>query len=394
MRNLLILLILTVLVLLAVFNSSPKTDEAAQLRLLPTLAARVNDVATVTVKGAGDASVATLTRGDSGWTLVERDGFPVDVGLVRQLLLALGDATLIEPKTARPANYAALGVEDVTAADAKGLAVSLAGLGETVGVIVGNAGQGGTFVRRVGEEQSWLADFSVPVARETTGWLLRQILDIPSADVQRITLSSTAGDFIEISKDSREQTDFSVTNVPAGRELVNATVANSIGNALANLQLDDVQPLDAVELDEKTVFNAEFLTFEGLGVLVTAFVDGDARKVQLKTRFDEAQAAQFLPPEPVAEEGKEVDAGKKAAFEAAKQRVETARERAATLAAQTAKWIYSIPAFRYDNFAKQWTDLLQPLPEAAASDAPSNTDSSAPLVEILPDATGDASTGD
>ena len=72
---------------------------------------------------------------------------------MREFLLKLSDATVLEQKTSNPKLYADLGVEDVKGKDAKGILVTLEGLKQPVKLIVGNfngGGGGGTFVRRDG----------------------------------------------------------------------------------------------------------------------------------------------------------------------------------------------------------------------------------------------------
>ena len=66
-------------------------------------------------------------------------GYPADAAKVRKLLLALAEAKPVEEKTSNPANYAALGVEDVSSADATGVRVELEGTAQPVNLIVGKA---------------------------------------------------------------------------------------------------------------------------------------------------------------------------------------------------------------------------------------------------------------
>ena len=120
--------------------------------LAPSLRDHVNDVSKVVVIGAGDKTLATLVRGAKGWTLAEKGGYAIDTGKLREFLLKLGDAKLVERKTVIPEKYATLGVEDVSAKEAKGLQVELDGLAQPLKLILGMTNpRGGTFVRRVGD---------------------------------------------------------------------------------------------------------------------------------------------------------------------------------------------------------------------------------------------------
>src|SRR5690606_15209121 len=127
--------------------------------LLPGLTENLNDVERVTLVKAGGETVATLERGESGWTVAERQGYPADTPKLRQALIALGEARIVERKTATAALYDRIGVEDVAADEAAGLALSLAGGGSWPTLILGDA-EGGSqrYVRRADEAQSYLID--------------------------------------------------------------------------------------------------------------------------------------------------------------------------------------------------------------------------------------------
>ena len=68
------------------------------------------------------APQATLKKAAASWIVGER-GWPADLGKVRKLLLDLGALNVVEEKTRLPANYPALGVEDVTSPKATGTRV-------------------------------------------------------------------------------------------------------------------------------------------------------------------------------------------------------------------------------------------------------------------------------
>ena len=64
-------------------------------------------------KGAAAPAVSLHKAADNGrWP--QRGDYPADVAKLRKLLLALGDAKIVEEKTSSPANYPIIGVEDPT----------------------------------------------------------------------------------------------------------------------------------------------------------------------------------------------------------------------------------------------------------------------------------------
>ncbi len=114
----------------AIWLSSLRHLERATLAgdlVLPGFARGVNTVTEVSLR-RGDETHATLSRQADQWLVAER-GWPAERGMVRKLLLELGALQVVEEKTRLPANYAALGVEDVSSPKAAGtrIAVRLAG---------------------------------------------------------------------------------------------------------------------------------------------------------------------------------------------------------------------------------------------------------------------------
>ena len=74
-----------------VTSSRPETTAQAKAGtpLFETLRARVNDVVQVRVTTA--AETYTLARGDAGWGLAEKGGYPVDVDRVKGLVVGLSE---------------------------------------------------------------------------------------------------------------------------------------------------------------------------------------------------------------------------------------------------------------------------------------------------------------
>ncbi len=116
----------------AIWLSSLRHLERATLSgdlVLPGLEQAVNTVTEIRLR-KGDGTHATLRRARTSWGVSER-GWPAQRDKVRKLLLDLGALNVVEEKTRLPANYAALGVEDVSSAKATGTQVDLIAPGHT-----------------------------------------------------------------------------------------------------------------------------------------------------------------------------------------------------------------------------------------------------------------------
>ena len=120
------LVVLGAVALLAQYDPQPPAPGGGLL--LPDLGGDLDRITEVSVIGAGSQPVATLTRGeDGGWSVAEKDSYPADVEKVRQTLIGLAEARIVEPKTANPDFYDRLGVEGVEDDAAGGVAVMLTG---------------------------------------------------------------------------------------------------------------------------------------------------------------------------------------------------------------------------------------------------------------------------
>lgn len=234
--------------------------------LVPGLAEHVNDVEQVRMVKAGDAPYLTLQRGEEGWTIAERDGYPADPAKVRLALINLGESRVLEPKTSNPERYAQLGVQDLDQPGATGTRIEVTGGGIDAALIVGNRpaqGGEGTYVRRVGEAASVLATGDLVPDPEVGPWLRRDILDIPSSAIREIEITVGDGTPLRVAKASAEDANFTVQDVRRGREVQSDVVANGLGSMLSGLTLDDVARDREDAVGDNTLHRAVYRLFDG-----------------------------------------------------------------------------------------------------------------------------------
>src|SRR5690606_9504256 len=93
----------------------------------------------------------------------------------------------------------------------------------------------------------------------------RDIINVSDAEVVEFTIEHTDGSRIDGSKTSADDDNFTLQDIPAGREVLSAWSVNSLANALSNLQLDAVAPVDSLDFSSATRF--QLLTADGLQVL-------------------------------------------------------------------------------------------------------------------------------
>ena len=366
------LVVLGAVAMLAQYDPQPPAPGGGLL--LPGLAGDLDRISQVSVVGAGSDPVATLVRGDDGsWTVAEKDGYPADVEKVRQTLISLAEARIVEPKTANPDFYDRLGVEGVEDGAAGGLAVTLTGADTPVNVIVGDAeGASQAYIREADRAQSFLVDRNPDAGSETTDWLATEILAVPGSRMARVTVTHPDGETVSVSKADSEQSDFDVEEIPPGREVQYASVANVMGNVLSNLNLQDVEP--GAETDEPVTVT-EFVTFDGLAITAESVEREDEPWVAFRAEYrppaeepepeddpvqeaDAANAAGEVEDEVEADtEGADV-----AAVEAEAGGTDVAAE-ALALDQRLSPWRYRIAGYQFDQMTRRLDDLLRDLPE-------------------------------
>lgn len=359
--------------------------------LVPDLAARINEVNSLKISGAGGIVIAELARGEAGWTVANRQNYPADVAKVREYLLALSESKVREEKTRKPENYARLGVVDPAKPEATGQLVEIGGLPQPVGLIVGiSAGTGapGTFVRRVGEEQALLASGQLVPDKEGGNWLVKQIIDLPSDQVRSVAVTAPDGSVVRIEKTDPAAFNYTVLDIPKGRKLVSESSGNLIGGALASLNLEDVAPASEREPDPAGTWKAVYTTHPGLVVEVTLWdVDGkvwsryaarldeerlaawvDAEKAKADAARATAEAEAKAKAEATSAEGKEGESAEVTAdalpepFDAAQALADKRAELDKAIAeinSRTAGWSYAIPTWKAANIRKKMVDLLE-----------------------------------
>ena len=376
---------------------SPETSASAGGGLLvPGMKDKINQVDQLRVFGAGNQVLVTLKRQDNRWTVGERAGYAADIEKVREYLLRLADARLIEAKTANAALYAKLGVEDVKAPDAKGNRVEIDGLDKPVRLVVGSfngQGGGGTFVRRDAEPQSWLAQGTLIPEKQPGNWLDKALADIPSSRIQRVEIGRD-GKLLVAHKEHPSDANFQIDGVPKGRELNSAFEGNGLAAVLAGLRFEDVRKADSAAETTTPALTAHYVSFDGLVIDATSQIEGDKTWVRFAAHYDPVAAEAHVKREQTQAQADHAAASKAHADQLAAtpaadakapaqpaaepppapvaplavtdpvkdrmQRLAAIEEEVAKLNARFAGWSFQLPPYTYSNMSRRMDDLLKP----------------------------------
>ena len=166
--------IVVALALLLVVLQGTETDRmaTAERLLFPGFKSLANDIENIAIQRPGDDEAVAIHRIDNRWTVPVRDDYTADVGKLRELIIALADARIVEEKTSNPEYYNKLGVDD-PAQGGKGTRVTASGAGFSYTLILGDRAQGDFRYSRIdGEEMSFLIDQNPEIPVSASDWLL------------------------------------------------------------------------------------------------------------------------------------------------------------------------------------------------------------------------------
>jgi hypothetical protein len=298
---------------------------------LPELAPALADLTGVVITGPGNQVIATLARDGDRWVVREADGYPADVGKLRQNLQALAAAKRLEEKTSAPELYGRLGVSDPAESGSRAIRLDFQGPTPVPAVLLGDTGVNGAdaaYARRVGEAASWLISGRYEPGKLRGDWLDRSVVDLPAAKVRKVTITQPDRAVLTLTKDSEAATEFTVADLPKGRQLAYDGVADAIGGALAALTFDGVDRRAILGDNPPKPVVARFETFDGLTVETSAW------RLPMGTRYTLVAST----------------AADNAAAKAA----------ADAINARVGGWVYTLPDFKAELLTRRREDLLQP----------------------------------
>ena len=236
----------------------------------PALAAKLGEVASVTVSRNG--TTMTLIRDGDSWLVAEKGNYPANAAKISQIVRAMADLTLVEPKTQNSDLYSRLEVEDPGNGKSALVAIKDKSGGDLAQAIIGKrrydrlgAGNDGVYLRKQGEAQAWLARGTLDPSGDPASWLDRQIIDISEKKVAKIALIQADGTKLVISR-AAPDAKFAVEDAPADTKFKSESAISGPAAALETLDLDDVKPAGELSVPDKEVVKAYFTTFDGLTV--------------------------------------------------------------------------------------------------------------------------------
>ncbi|HEY0302622.1 MAG TPA: DUF4340 domain-containing protein, partial [Rhizomicrobium sp.] len=185
---------------------------------------------------------------EKGWVVPSRGNYRASYDLVQRTLVGLAALRTIEPKTARADWLHFIGLEAppqgdgilIAVSDDKGrpLAALIAGKSEEIG---DSTGATGLFVRRPGENQSWLVRSVLDPRAALTDWLDKKVMDVDRARIRQVEVDPAGSASYTVARLRPEDADFVLTPVPAGKT-ADAAAVDGVAAAITGFGFDDVAP--------------------------------------------------------------------------------------------------------------------------------------------------------
>ncbi len=324
----------------AALTERPTAARAAQGPLFPDLAARSGEIASIRVDARGQST--RLAKGADGtWTVASRDGYPANAESVRKLVVEASRLEIAEARTADPARHGALGLAGGDSGETRTVSFQAADGSVLAAVTLGKIQSGafgdtpGTmFVRRAGENQTYLVRGLVGTPQTPGDWLDKSLIDLPDAQIRTARFEPIGLAPYALVRAAADQPDFAIESPPEGREPQDAFILNATANAVRTLRFDDVRKAEGLDLSKAA--RAAFETFDGLSIAIT-IVPADGANVWALV---EATASE--------------DAS------------ETAKADAGRIAARASGWAFLLGQSQAAQLATPLESLLKPKSETAA----------------------------
>lgn len=254
----------------------------ADTPLFPGLIDKTATVAEVDI--VHEKGQVTIKRAGAGWVVGEMDSYPAITERVRKTVVGFAELKLLEAKTKRPDRFQRLQVEDVTTEkaqsrvlrlkDAAGGVIAEAVVGK-IKFNLGGAGRQGVYIRKAGDNQTWLAEGNVEVNIDPHEWALREIIDVAPNRVAHIATKAHDGTSLAVRKSAPADAHFTIENPPPTDKLMADATATVDGAATALEKVDFTTIARRTDKEKDFTdaerFKAEIKTFDGLVVAVDIF---------------------------------------------------------------------------------------------------------------------------
>lgn len=349
-RNLAVLaaiaLAIVLLALLALWQqareSAPQYSEES---FFPKLAQHVRQIADIRISSkSGTFDVAF--KPDAGWVLPQHDNYPASFERLRETVVGMAALQSIEPKTSR-ADWLPLvdldappkgGGVEISLLDETGHVIAAMIAGKTID-IGDQSGAEGLFARKPNSDQAWLLRSVFEPKASAAQWFDKTVMDVDRARIREVDVDPVTGPSFTILRGKPSDSDFTLVNMPAGRQMAYDAAADGVAAAITEFAFDDVKPAHAFDFSESSkTTRVVTKTFDGLTVTVEVLQQGQDYWATVSA---EAAPGNVM----AAKEAREIDG-------------------------HASAWAYKLPAYKGQLFMTTLESLLKPVGGGQAAQQP------------------------
>ena len=258
--------------------------ESRDQPLLPTLSRELNSVTSLNIRKGNAKPSVSLHKTADQWTVAERADYAADAAKVRHLLLALGDAKIVEEKTSNPASFAIIGVEDPAQPGATGAEIAVTAQDGPHAVIVGKSIGEGNFARRSGENKSYVVEPAISFETDPRFWIDSRLIDLPSASIQTVEVKPATGAGYVIHRLKPNEENFGLEGTPAGRKAADSPSLAPPATMLGGLNAEDVAAADSIDFSKPA--QATVTLADGSVITLIGAPIADKHWIQVKSSKD------------------------------------------------------------------------------------------------------------
>jgi hypothetical protein len=247
----------------------------------PALRTKPDAVAKVTIQ-TKEGTISLTRTSPETWTAPDMFSYPAASDKINKLVRQLNDMRLIEAKTANAERYDRLEVEDLTEEansrlirleDEGGNILAEALIGKRLFRLTGSANSG-TYIRRPGEDQSWLASGGFDLDPEIERWLDQLIVEIDRDDVADVSIALADGETYAVSREKAED-ELQFQGLAEDEKLKADANLIELAGALSSVRLAAVKPVSEITWPSEK-HTAIVRTFGGLELSVElALIDNE-----------------------------------------------------------------------------------------------------------------------
>lgn len=256
-------------VVLGIEARSSRPDQASG-PVVPGLSDTIAGAQRITVTGA-DASYR-IERTQRGWAMRDRGDFPVLGARLAQLTEGLEGLRYVRRMTSDVSKHERLGVTDPREGG-RGVLVQIEdGRGAfLVNLILGVEPDGGLYVRRPDDPQTWSATGDLPPLRDIAAWLDLRPVNLSAERIARVEITPSEGVAYVLARAAPDG-DFAIASPP--RQALAASSVAATALRLAQISPTDVQPAPAIQGAPRA--RLRVVTFDGIA-LEGEIIESDQR---------------------------------------------------------------------------------------------------------------------